>query len=438
MSSIIPFSGLRFSQDKIEDMAQVISPPYDKIPTDERVRLWNRHDHNIVKLILPPPDGSDIDTMTQSMDGEGAEWYGMAAQQLQAWIKDGILKNDPSQFYVYKQTYSYKGGTWTRVGLFGALRLEEGAGPHSHEHTFEGPKADRLRLLRKTNTNLSPIFLIADGEINGWNSIFKKADDKLIHFHDLEGQEHTLLGISDESAIEAASAFLDQRTLVIADGHHRYETACNYCREMKEKSGLDPATQSWGYMMVIVVPIASPGLLVLPTHRVLSQMPDSWLETLKQKASSIFEITPLGSPNGDSIRERLGQLDGMYSIAVVSKTENLLLTLKKEADLSVLNEVPEALRHLNVSLLHHYLYKECLSLSDDLLVNGTRYVRGEEESIDLVRNGEAEAAFLLAPIPTGKVFDISLQGVRMPQKSTDFYPKIPTGLLMRSFEAQKI
>ncbi len=432
MVNISPFAGLRFNPEKIQNRSTVISPPYDKISTPERRILWDRDKNNVVRLILPPPSDSDIDVMTHSTADESANWYEDAANRFQQWIHEGILNQDSPQFYMYRQTFSYEDKVYTRKGFFCALLLDEEKGAFAHENTFEGPKADRLRLTRATQANMSPIFLLADGDINEWEKLFGYSTDELLHIQDFENQDHILYGIQDQNAIQELTRFFENRTLVIADGHHRFETALNYRREMMEQTGKDPKQEPWGWVFAFVTPMNSSELLVLPTHRVLKDLPDQWFTHLCETAAEHCTIEPVNNLDTESIRTRITNTHGGQGIVAVSQNEAVLLTINSSGDIPALLQVPEPIRELNVSILHQYIFEVCLRLSKEELLNRTRYVRGENEAISMVRQGEYDAAFLLGGISPKKVFEASLEGVRMPQKSTDFYPKIPTGLVIRS------
>ncbi len=431
MALISPFPGMRYNLERVPNPASVISPPYDKISSAERAVLWDRDPHNVVRLILPPPGGVETDVATQSTAAESADWYGHAACRYREWIHQGILREDPPRLYVYRQTFPYQGRTWTRAGLFGALRLEDGAGPYAHEFTFEGPKADRLRLLRATRANLSPIFLLADGPLDAWESLFLRTDAPLLRFEDLEGQVHELYSIDSPSLLDGAQDFLRDRALVIADGHHRYETALNYRRAMMEETGLDPAREPWGGVLALIVPIASPGLLVLPTHRVIRDLPDRWLEQLREKAAPYCDIAPLPDPRGESLRDLLRRPEHGLSAVAAGSREAWRITLKPGAAAPALQAVPEPLRDLNVTFLHQFLLGDCLGLTPEFLQTRTRYLRDEDEALSHARRESGTAAFLLGGLTPQTVFEVSKRNVRMPQKSTDFYPKIPTGLLIR-------
>ena len=432
MTTINPFRGLRFNQEKNENLADLISPPYDKISPEDRKELWNRHENNVVRLILPPPSDKDIDVMTQSMDSESADWYAKSAERLHQWIQEGVIKQDPRMLYIYKQSFSYQGIRYTREGLFVALLLEDNQGPHAHEFTFEGPKADRLRLLQATETNLSPIFLLSDGTYDEWNQLFAQNQTELLHFVDHEGQEHILYGVVEGSECQALQKYVQARTLVIADGHHRYETAVNYRRMMKEKTGKDPINEAWGYVYALIVPISTPGLLVLPTHRVVKNLPPNWVNTLKERTASYFDCIPVPNPNENTLSQLFNDPGNGNGIVVHSSQESFFLKRKSASAIPEISAIPEAIRELNVSLLHYYIFSVCLALTKEDLQGITRYVRGEDEALDMVNSGQFEAAFLLKGIPPSQVFEVSLTGERMPQKSTDFYPKIPTGLIMRT------
>lgn len=431
MAFISPFPGMRYNLERVSDPAAVISAPYDKIPSAERAVLWERDPHNVVRLILPPPGGVETDVATQSTAAESSDWYGHAAELYRDWIRQGILRADPPRLYVYRQTFPYQGRTWTRTGLFGALRLEDGSGPYAHEFTFDGPKADRLRLLRATRANLSPIFLLADGPLDSWDTLFSRTDTRLVRFEDFEGQVHELFSIDSPPLLAGAQDFLRDRALVIADGHHRYETALNYRRAMMEETGLDPSREPWGSVLALIVPISSPGLLVLPTHRVIREMPDRWPERLHDKAAPYCDIVSLPESRGESVRELLRRPEHRLSIVAAGPGEAWRITLKSGAAVHALQALPEPLRDLNVTFLHHFLLGECLGLTPEFLQTRTRYLRSEEEALSLARREPDTAAFLLGGLSPQTVFEVSQRNVRMPPKSTDFYPKIPTGLLIR-------
>jgi uncharacterized protein (DUF1015 family) len=435
MATIFPFSGLRYNLERVQSLSGVISPPYDKISPEERQIFWARHEYNVARLILPPPDETETDYATQAADSGAGDWYSSAAQRFQSWIDAGLLVADTPRFYVYRQTFSYLDRTYTRVGLFVSLRLDDRGGPLAHEHTFEGPKADRFRLLSASKANLSPIFLLADGGMPNWDAALAKTDEILTRFDDPDGQTHELQSISDPGAIQFLQDFVQQRILVIADGHHRYETAQNYKRKMMETTGNSPEGQPWGSVMALIVPAESPDLLVLPTHRVISQMPEGWMDTLLSQAGRYGTIEPLPDYSGASLRRLLSQPDRRESIAVAGPQNCFLITLNSSSVPPSLLAIDEALRRLNVCILHQFLLESCLQLTPADLQGVTRYIRGEEEAISRVHSGTAQAAFLLGGLSPQTVLDISQHNVRMPQKSTDFYPKIPTGLIFRSVES---
>ncbi len=436
MANISPFPGIRYNLDRIDNLASVISPPYDNISADDRKTLWNQHDNNVVRLILPPPGDSDVDVATQSTNAESADWYQSAAAEYRAWQANGVLQTDPSQLYVYRQTYTYMNRSYTRTGLFVSLKLDDNDAPLAHERTFEGPKADRLRLMGEAESNPSPIFLIADGEYALWDGCFTKAGEPLVSINGLDGQKHELLPVSDADAIQAVQQYVNGLILVIADGHHRYETAQNYKRKMMEQTGKNPDNQPWGSVMAFIVPMTSPGLLVLPTHRVLKKTPDGWMEHIESKAAPYCEIEELTDCNGSALRDMMAKPEHQETIAVIGDERSLLVKLKPSAEPASLKALDAPLRRLNVSILHDFLFEECMGLGAGDLQSITKYVRGEENAISLVQSGDAQAAFLLGGLSPQTVYDVSQHNVRMPQKSTDFFPKVPTGLLFRSVASE--
>jgi uncharacterized protein (DUF1015 family) len=436
MTNVLPFPGIRYNKDIIDNLASVISPPYDNISAEDRKRLWHQHDNNVVRLILPPPGDSDVDVVTQSTNAESDDWYQSAAAHYRDWRKNGVLQTDPCQFYVYRQTYTYMNQPYTRTGLFVSLKLDDNDAPLSHERTFDGPKADRLRLMSAAESNPSPLFLISDGEYASWDGCFSKVGEPLVSFNGFDGQKHELLPVSDADAVQTIQQYVNGLTLVIADGHHRYETAQNYKRKMMEQTGKDPDNQPWGGVMALIVPMSSPGLLVLPTHRVLKEIPDGWMEQIKSKAAPYCDIEELTDCNGSVLCDMLAQPEHQETIVVIGADRSLLIKLKHDVEPPSLKALDAPLRRLNVSILHNFIFETCLGLTADDLQSITKYVRGEENAISLVKKGDAQAAFLLGGLSPQTVYDVSQHNVRMPQKSTDFYPKIPTGLLFRSVESE--
>ncbi|MDP8245830.1 MAG: DUF1015 domain-containing protein [Candidatus Hinthialibacter antarcticus] len=432
MADIHPFPGLRFNLDRVPQIDKLISPPYDKIPHEERKRLWGLDEHNVVKLILPQPGDEEVDVTTHSTDSESADWYQEAAARFQAWQDEGVLKQDGPQFYVYSQTYQAEEQTWTRTGLFAALDLEDDSGPKAHEQTFEGPKADRLRLTRAAQANLSSIFLLGDGEAATWSSIFASAKDVLLDFVGDDGQRHMLRAISNPDDLAAVQAGVKACNLVIADGHHRYETACNYRREMMEKTGKNSKDEAWGKVLAFIVPLADPGLRVLPTHRVVKGLPTDWFDRVQAKLDPLGAMTPVSISDGAEVRDLLAADASRSSVLIHDGHYTWAYRIRQGAESPSLQAAPESIRELNVTILHRLIFEEALGLTNDKLVNHVKYIRGEDEAMNLAKTPEYNVAFLMAGIPPAQVFDVSMAGVRMPQKSTDFYPKIPTGLLIRS------
>ncbi len=432
MADIHPFPGWRYDLGRVPQIDKLISPPYDKIPHEERKRLWALDEYNVVKLILPQPGDEEIDVTTHSTDSESSGWYQEAAARFETWRNEGVLKQDEPYLYVYSQTYQAEEQTWTRTGLFAALDLEDDSGPKAHEHTFEGPKADRLRLTRAAQANLSSIFLLGDGDASTWSGIFDSASDALVDFVGDDGQRHVLRAISDPDALAAAQAGVKACNLVIADGHHRYETACNYRREMMEKTGKDPKTQAWGKVLAFMVPLADQGLRVLPTHRVVKGLPADWFTPLQEKLSQIGALNPVSITAGAEVRELLAADQSRSSLIIHDGHYSWAFRIRQGAESPSLKAAPEAVRELNVTILHRLIFEEILGLTNEKLVDHVKYVRGEDEAMGLAKTPDYNVAFLMAGIPPEQVFDISMSGVRMPQKSTDFFPKIPTGLLIRS------
>ncbi|HEY5287395.1 MAG TPA: DUF1015 domain-containing protein [Solirubrobacteraceae bacterium] len=413
MVDIQPLRALHYDQSLVGPLADVTSPPYDVIDAQQREQLLQRSPFNVVAVDLPKGEPDP---------------YATAGELWEAWQLQGAVVRDPEPaLWAHTQTYTGPDGqTRTRNGFFCRVRIE-GYGPgrvRPHERTHPGPKEDRLRLMRATRTNLSPIFsLFSDPTNTAWQALEPAtADTPWGEVTDAEGTQHRLWRLTDPQAIAAVQDATRDAELLIADGHHRYETAATYADEL----GGDGEHR---YMLMCLVALQDPGLTIFPTHRLVRGLDRERQEALRETLRRDFEITevPLEqlAPQPGTGPLELGYIDAHHQ-------QPYRLKLKDQAIAdAALPGFSEAYRSLDTGVLEALLLKQTLGFSDDDIshFNGLFYARSEEEAVAMVRSGKYDAAFLMRPTPVRQVREVSASGENMPPKSTFFYPKLLTGLL---------
>lgn len=419
MAQFLPFRGLRYAPKT--DLSAVICPPYDVIKGEARAELLQRDLHNIVAVELAAPYG---ETAT-------APQYQHSADLLSQWISEGILLRDDSSYYLYEQEFAVPGTpeTLKRRGVIGALTLEEfGEGVQPHEHTLSGPKADRLNLLRATQTNISPIFgLVVDDD--GWiGGLLNNVTDNAPRAQatDSDGIVHRLWPIADDEIVNGIEAGFENENILIADGHHRYETALNYMREEREKAGDNwTGAEASNSVMMMCVSMSDPGLVVLPTHRLIKNVEPNLIAALTKKLNQLFDVEPI--EGGAVAASRALDNEGGQAKLVLHLPGQTYLLTQREASTN------SALEKLDVSVLHDLILANELGIDADKLAAGEHvgYTIHAGEAIEKVESGAAQAAFLMRATPAKQVAEVAASGEKMPQKSTYFYPKLMTGLVLR-------
>ena len=423
MADIVPFAGLRYDPARVGDLARVLAPPYDVIGEADRAALEALSPENVVRLELPR--------------GEPDVRYDAAARTLTAWKSDGSLRLDPTPaFYVYQQEFDWAGGRHTRRGFFAAVRLEpfERRIVLPHEKTLSGPKEDRLRLLRATHTQISPIFGLfrdadgaARGVIDGATEVVPTIDATTP-----DGIRHRVWRVGASVAIGRLTRVLRDKQILIADGHHRYETMLGLGPELR---ALDFAAggAAADFAMMFLARAEDPGLLVLPTHRLLRELSDFDFPALCAAAAPAFDIVEGAENTAEAIEERLGR-EGtrgvVFAARVPGRATTTWFSLKSYVDLSALG--PPALRKLDVTVLHGVILGSLLGIDAAALANQSflAYTHLTAEALSRVGSGEVQAAFLMNPTKIEEVLAACEAGFVLPQKSTYFQPKLATGLLM--------
>lgn len=438
MPEIRPFRALRYDAANVGDPALVVAPPYDVIGQDERQRLIDRHPANVVRLDLP------IDELGDEPDDR----YRRAARTLAGWRSDGTLRKDPHpSVYVYEQTYRVPGTDVERTqrGFFARLRLEAfgpGSGVLPHERTMTGPKEDRYRLLRATGVNTSPVVGLFEDPSGATGqrleaAVAVPAENDLV---DDDGVRHRLWSVAadgDGDAAELAAALIAAASagpVTIADGHHRYETALRYRdeRRMTRSCEEDPA---FDYLLMLFLESTGEALTVLPTHRLVRGLGDG-AATLLGRAADLFDVTPVASE--DELVERFEGVGlargGEGRFGVWTRDGGALLGARRDAFTPHLSDGGSALRELDVTLLGAALERLAGIDAAAVAAGDISYTKSASEAVASVERGDADAAFLLEGTPVASIAAVARDGDVMPQKSTYFYPKALTGLLINPHE----
>ena len=416
MADVQPLNALHYALDRVGGLPPVVAPPYDVIDTELRADLAARSPYNVVEIDLPQADG-DLDP------------YAHAASLFSQWQADEVLVRDPEPaLWALAQDYTGPDGNrYTRKGFFARVRVED-YGPgriRPHERTHPGPKEDRLRLTRATRANLSPIFsLYDDPDEAAWSALSPHTETvPWGEVTDDDGTQHRLWRVGDDEAISTVTAALAGTELLIADGHHRYETARVYADEVGGEGG-------HRYVLMCLVALQDPGLTVFPTHRLLTELPDDKRQALREAIQRDWEMTEIEADElqptaADDGRISLGYLDAHHR-------RPLRLTLKDAAIADrALPDMPEPYRRLDTAVLEALILKQALGMSEDDIshLHGLDYARDTAQARERVEQGEAEAAFFMSPTPVERVRDVAAAGVNMPPKSTYFFPKVLTGEL---------
>ena len=428
MAEILPFRALRYNLDRVA-AADVMTQPYDKITAAMQQRYYDASPYNLVRIILG---------LQEAGDNPSRSVYTRAGAYGSKWRAQGILAQDtvPS-LYAYSQTFMGPAGEKSeRRGFIGLGRIEDYSAKvvFRHEQTLAKPKADRLELLRATRVHYEQLFLLYEdsGEID---SVLEpgRSSHPLIDLVDEYGVRHRVWQISDAGVVGAVRGQMREQKLVIADGHHRYETALNFRDECRgtASANRDP-NAPYEYVMMTFVNINDRGLLVLPTHRVVHSLESFSAEDFRLAASKLFVIEEVRTGIDGNDATRLLYEYGKKGTALLAITADrgFLLHSLTSAGRQVVGGLSQRQQALDVVQLHKILLENVLKLSEESIRNqqNLNYVREASEALAQVRNGAANIAFLMNPCPVRTVREIALAGEVMPQKSTDFYPKLLSGL----------
>ena len=421
---ILPFRGLRYNPQKISRIGRVIAPPYDVIKEAQRVALEHQHANNVVRLILSPPHDGDSETDNQ---------YTRSAATLRNWISERVLIRDASpNFYIYDQSFTTPDGqAYTRRALIGVGKIQPfGTGVvFPHEKTLTAPKADRLNLMRACHANLSPIFLLysdPEGDIENSMLRFTSSNQPLIDVSEFFGSTHRLWRLNDAAVNREIQSAFEDKSLVIADGHHRYETALSFRDELRAPAPEWTGEEGYNYTMMNLVRMESPGLVVLAIHRLLNglsadriarvvnQLPTSFNVTMHENQSALLDKLHALAEKCSAFGMYTG--DGCYRLLVPRINEQ---------------SNPPASERLDVTLLHDRLIKKGFGIDTTIPAHQKQvnYTVNNDEAFRHVNGGEGRVTLLMNPTLVSQVNEVATQNETMPQKSTYFFPKMVTGLV---------
>lgn len=424
MAEIKPFKGLRYTE-KAGDIKNLCCPPYDIVGEEEKAALMNKSEYNIIRLELPVIGGS-----------EDSSPYREAASALRGWLKEEILKRDEKDcLYIYEMEFSAAGKVRRVKGFVSLVKLEpfDKGVILPHEETLSKAKADRFNLMKITGCNFSQIYSLYTDEDGSVFDIIdgasKNAPDS--EFTDDGSVVHRMWKIDDRETISKITEKMADKKLYIADGHHRYETALNY---QKYVQGNLDETGTSDYVTMMLVNMENSGLVVFPTHRIVRDLPEFDYNAVCAKCGEYFDITPYLNREKGEIGLEEAYKNGEKAFVMFTGDNNY--TLLKLKDISVMDSLlPEgckALRRLDVSVLHTLVLERIFGIDKENMANQVNltYTRSADEALAAVDGKRANCCFLLNPTRVEEIKEVAAVGDKMPQKSTYFYPKLTTGLVM--------
>ncbi|MFC1739532.1 DUF1015 domain-containing protein [Planctomycetota bacterium] len=432
MMEVKPFKAFRYNRDVVGDVGSCLAPPYDVISPAQQRQLYNKSEYNIIRIIKGEQKDSDNNSNNQ---------YTRAADYFNKWTQEGVLKQDADEtIYAYVQDFEVAGRNFQRRGFIGLARLEEfGKMVQPHEYTLEPPKVDRLKLAKATEGVFGLVFMLYQDEKKVADGIIENAvrDEALIDFYDEQKVRHRLYAITSKENIDAMTEMMQDKSCIIADGHHRYETALNYQKETN-----NPAAD---YQMTAFFNTFHKGLIVLATHRLIDNVQNFYFGELLTGLEEYFEITKhsFDSPasKADARRKMLSQMKAEYnsnknSFGIYAADSAFYVATLK--DKSVMDTIApnksSAFRALDVSVLHKMILEKMLGIDKQKLSSGghIEYVKDTDDAVDksigAVDEDTKQTAFFMNPAKIQQIEMVVDAGEKMPQKSTFFYPKVYSGL----------
>ncbi len=439
MAKIFPFNGLIYNKEKVGKFSKVLIPPYDVISKEDQEKYYKSHPYNCIRLTL----GKEFPE-----DTEYNNKYSRASSFFNAWIKNDILKKDDEEsVYAYEQRFSYKGKKYVRLGFISLFKLEDmDTGKiFPHENTLPKPKADRLSLMEATAANFEPIFALYVDEDEKIPGLIKKKIKRkpLVEARDMFGIHNKLWKISAKAVINKIMKEMAAKQVFIADGHHRYESSLKYRNEMRTKSQKSIGDEPYNFIMTYFTNTFDKGLIIMPIHRLILNLNLKQKINLENRLLDCFEIKDIkfSKKTEAAARKKLlkamskaGEDDHFFGMYVHGENKYSLLKLKYEklVDKYTGADKLKEWKKLDITILHSLIIKDILCITEQDIEgeNAVKYVHNDDQAFDLVKEGKYQIAFFLNPTKIEQVTALASKYEKMPQKSTFFYPKLLTGLVM--------
>jgi len=437
MADIKPFKGILYNPRLIADMTDVVSPPYDVIPDHQQQAYYDRHPNNIIRLILEKIHPSDTKSENR---------YTRAADNFNRWMSDKILCKDPvPALYLTALDFSVQGKSSTRFGLIALAKIEsfDSGVVLPHERTFSQVKSERLELIKTCHANFSQIFALYSDHNSILDTLISSIDfdHPDMDLTDNQNHRHRLWRITDPTIHHFISEAFRDKSLFIADGHHRYETALNYRNLTAENCPNFTADHPANYVMMYLTGMEDPGLVILPAHRMIRNISDSALISFIQKASDYFDIDtiPMRDTAPRKARRKMmadlsaGRSQHAIGVCIKNDPNGYLMTLKPDVMQQLFaDDIPPSMMALDVTVLTRLVLMQLLGFDQSDLDNETlfSYSSDEEDAFEAALTGGCDICFILNPTPISQVRRIAEERLTMPRKSTYFYPKVLTGLVL--------
>ncbi len=419
MAEIHPFRGIHYNEQLVTDLGAAVCPPYDVISPEEQKTYYERSEYNIIRLEY---------AVSLSGDTASNNKHTRAATTLTEWLNKGVLKRDNAPaLYIYEQNFTYRNVRKKRLGFICCVKIEswESGIILPHENTVAGIKSDRLELMQACRANISPVLALYDDPGQKVSQLLSgKTRKRLVLDFTANGENHKVWMVTDWEFIQRVSNFIASKPLYIADGHHRYETALAYQKERQKQGSSVTGDEAFNFIMMTLVSFADPGIFVLPVHRLVQGIKSSALSGIRNKLEEFFSLELISVNTLDS-----ALAEGRIGILGLEPDKAIVLRLRP--GLSVREILPqdrsEAYRRLDVSLFQHLIVEKLLEGSTRISLG---YTPSAEMARSQVESGDYQLAFILSPIPADRIKAIADSNDRMPGKSTYFYPKLPTGLVI--------
>lgn len=439
MAKIFPFYGLTYNKKKVGNFSKVMIPPYDIISKEDQEKFYQANPYNCIRLTL----GKDYPG-----DTEYNNKYTRANGFFNAWLKNSILTQDEEEsIYAYEQRFNYKGKKYVRLGFIALFKLEEleAGRVYPHENTLPKPKQDRLSLIKATAANFEPIFSLYIDEDEKIYRIIKKNIKRkpIAEARDIFGVQNKLWKLSGKAIINKIIKEMMNKQVFIADGHHRYEASLKYRNEMRTKAQKSTGDEPYNFIMMYFSNTYDKGLIIMPIHRLVLNLNLKEKINLENRLVDYFDIEDIkfSKKNEKPARKKLLRLmsktkDGEHFFGMYIHGENKysLLKLKSEKIIEkyISADKPKEWKKLDITILHALVIREIVGITDKDIEaeNAIKYVHNDEEAFDLVKEGKYQLAFFMNPTKIEQVTALASKYEKMPQKSTFFFPKLLTGLVM--------